>query len=79
MTDLSASHRAGNESRPEFTEDERPEGGWWAAVKKAAARLSDWFAIQSLPLKAGLLAVALMLTGLGIAMRRLSGGGVGRQ
>ena len=66
MTDLSASHRAGTESRPEFTEDERPEGGWWAAVKKAAARLSDWFAIQSLPLKAGLLAVALMIPASGL-------------
>ncbi len=66
MTDLSAGHRSGTESRPEFTEDERPEGGWWAAVKKAAARLSDWFVIQSLPLKAGLLAVALMIPASGL-------------
>ena len=35
-------------------------------MKKAAARLSDWFAIQSLPLKAGLLAVALMIPASGL-------------
>ncbi len=66
MTDLSAGHRSGTESRPEFTEDERPEGGWWAAVKKAAARLSDWFVIQSVALKAGLLAVALLIPASGL-------------
>lgn len=62
MTDLSAN----NPSRPEFTEDEAPAGSVWLAIKRAAARLSDWFSVQSVPVQALVLALALAIPATGL-------------
>jgi cell division protease FtsH len=66
MTDLSAASHGHPDARPEFTEDEQPEGSWWARVRKAWARLSDWFVIQSLPVKGSLVVAALVIPASGV-------------
>ena len=48
-------------ARPEPTEDERPEEGAWTALKKAVARLCDWFVVQSTGLKVLVLAMTLAI------------------
>ncbi|WBY01893.1 AAA family ATPase [Ramlibacter tataouinensis] len=62
MSDLSvSSHPA-----PEFGKDEQPSGGLWLSIKKAAARVSDWFVIQSAAVKLLVVAVLLMIPVTGI-------------
>lgn len=62
MSDLSvSSHPA-----PEFGKDEQPSGGLWLSIKKAAARVSDWFVIQSAAVKLLVAAVVLMIPVTGI-------------
>lgn len=55
-----------HQPRHEFTEDERPAGAWWRALKKAAARLADAFAIQSTGMKGVLVALALLIPASGL-------------
>jgi cell division protease FtsH len=63
MSDLSVS----STPAPEFGKDEQPSGGGlWMSIKKAAARLSDWFVIQSTAVKAMVVAMALMIPATGI-------------
>lgn len=47
--------------KAEFSEDEQPSGGLWASIRKAAARLQDWYTIQSTAVKSMLLALALLI------------------
>jgi len=54
MSDLSANNQ-------EFTKDETPAGSLWLALKKAAARASDWFVIQSVPVKLLLVIIGLLI------------------
>ncbi len=62
MSDLSvSSHPA-----PEFGKDEQPSGGLWLSIKKAAARVSDWFVIQSAAVKLLVAVVVLMIPVTGI-------------
>ena len=49
----------------ERNEDEQPAGGLWLSIRKACSRLQDWFVIQSTPVKAMLLAVALLIPATG--------------
>jgi len=63
MSDLNVS----STPSPEFGKDEQPAGGsLWVSIKKAVARLSDWFVIQSVPVKAMVIAMALMIPATGI-------------
>jgi cell division protease FtsH len=63
MSDLNVS----STPSPEFGKDETPAGGsLWISIKKAVARLSDWFVIQSVPVKAMVIAMALMIPATGI-------------
>ena len=57
MSDLSAS------SQPvDYSEDAQSEGGMWIALRKAAARLREWFVIQSTAAKLMVVAVALLIS-----------------
>ena len=60
MSDLSVS------PTPEFGKDEQPSGSLWLSIKKAAARLSDWFVIQSAAVKLLVVAVALLIPATGV-------------
>jgi cell division protease FtsH len=62
MSDLSVS----SHPTSEFGKDEQPNGGLWLSIKKAAARLSDWFVIQSAGIKLLVIAMALMIPATGI-------------
>ncbi|GAC1536144.1 MAG: hypothetical protein NVS2B4_16560 [Ramlibacter sp.] len=63
MSDLSVS----SNPRSEFDNDEQPsDGSLWLSVKKAAARLSDWFVIQSHAIKLLVVAMALLIPATGI-------------
>lgn len=62
MSDLSTS----NTSRTEFSNDEQPGGSLWLAIKKTAARLSDWFVIQTTAVKLLVIAIALLIPATGI-------------
>ncbi|HSW16745.1 MAG TPA: AAA family ATPase [Ramlibacter sp.] len=62
MSDLSAS----NHSSTEFSKDEQPAGSLWLAIKKAVARLADWFVIQSVVIKALIIMMALLIPATGI-------------
>jgi cell division protease FtsH len=59
MSDLSV-------SPPEFGKDEQPSGSLWLSIKKAAARLSDWFVIQSIAVKALVIGMALLIPATGL-------------
>ncbi|MEP6824881.1 MAG: AAA family ATPase, partial [Ramlibacter sp.] len=61
MSDLSTRPQSLDQAR----EDEQP-AGWWPAVRKSAARLQDWFVIQSAAVKLMLLAVAVLIPATGI-------------
>ncbi len=52
--------------RTECTKDEQPAEGWWLALKKAAARLSDWFVVQSLSVRVMVLALAAIIPASGL-------------
>jgi len=56
MPDLAANSPPGK-----FNEDEQSEGRLWMAVRKAAARLRDWYLIQSTTVKLLVVAVALLI------------------
>jgi len=58
MSDLS--------SRTECTKDEQPAEGWWLALKKAAARFSDWFVVQSLSVRLLVVALAVLIPASGL-------------
>ncbi|MGZ5182395.1 MAG: AAA family ATPase [Ramlibacter sp.] len=63
MSDLSVS----STPRSEFDNDEQPsDSSLWLSIKKAAARLSDWFVIQSAPIKLLVVAMALLIPATGI-------------
>lgn len=63
MSDLSVS----STPTPEFdSKDEQPTGSLWLSIKKAVARFSDWFVIQSNAIKFLLIAVALLIPATGI-------------
>jgi cell division protease FtsH len=62
MSDLSVS----SSSSSEISKDEQPGGGVWLSVKKAASRLSDWFVIQTQPVKLMVIAMALLIPATGI-------------
>src|SRR4051812_6372154 len=59
MSDLSLSPQ-------ESEKDEQPTGSLWLAIKKAAARLSDWFVIQSTAVKALVIGMALLIPATGL-------------
>ncbi len=56
MSDLSASSPPGA-----YSEDAQSEGSVWIALRKAAARLRDWYAIQSTTVKLMVVTVALLI------------------
>lgn len=58
MSDLSASSQAPQEVA---ADGERPSGSLWLTLKKAAARLQDWFVIQSLAVKLMVVTVAVLI------------------
>ncbi|HYF42955.1 MAG TPA: AAA family ATPase [Ramlibacter sp.] len=63
MSDLSVS----SSSPSDISKDEQPGGGGlWLSIKKAASRLSDWFVIQTQPVKLMVIAMALMIPVTGI-------------
>ena len=63
MSDLSVS----TQPRSEFDNDEQPsDSSLWLSIKKAAARLSDWFVIQNTAIKLLVVAVALLIPATGI-------------
>lgn len=63
MSDLSVS----STPRSEFDNDEQPsDSSLWLSIKKAAARLSDWFVIQSNAVKVLVIAIALLIPATGI-------------
>ena len=63
MSDLSVSSTPASE----FGKDEQPAGGsLWVSIKKAAARFSDWFVIQTTAVKVMVVAMALMIPVTGI-------------
>jgi cell division protease FtsH len=63
MSDLSVS----STPRSEFDNDEQPsDGSLWLSIKKAAARLSDWYVIQSTSIKLLVIAMALLIPATGI-------------
>src|SRR6476661_5249387 len=63
MSDLSVS----SNPRSEFDNDEQPaDGSLWLSIKKAAARLSDWFVIQSTAIKLLVVAIAILIPATGI-------------
>jgi cell division protease FtsH len=64
MSDLSVGSTTPNS--PEFGKDEQPSGSVWLAIRKAVARLSDWFVIQSTAVKLLLIAMAVMIPATGI-------------
>ncbi|HZY18375.1 MAG TPA: AAA family ATPase [Ramlibacter sp.] len=65
MSDLSVS--SPTTPNPEFGKDEQPSGGGlWLSIKKAAARLSDWFVIQSTAVKLLVITMALLIPATGI-------------
>ncbi|WP_427912335.1 AAA family ATPase [Ramlibacter sp. MMS24-I3-19] len=63
MSDLSVS----TQPRSEFDNDEQPsDSSLWLSIKKAAARLSDWFVIQNTAIKLLVVAVVLLIPATGI-------------
>ncbi|MBA2963170.1 MULTISPECIES: AAA family ATPase [Ramlibacter] len=64
MSDLSVN--SPTTPAPEFGKDEQPSGSVWLAIRKAMARLSDWFVIQSPAVKMLVIAMALMIPATGI-------------
>src|SRR6476661_104345 len=63
MSDLSVS----SNPRSEFDNDEQPsDNSLWLSIKKAAARLSDWFVIQTTAIKLLVVAMALLIPATGI-------------
>ncbi|MCM2251715.1 MAG: ATP-binding protein, partial [Ramlibacter sp.] len=58
MSDLSANSQVPQEVA---AGGERPSGSLWLALKKAAARLQDWFVIQSLAVKLMVVMVAVLI------------------
>ncbi|MFL6695318.1 MAG: ATP-binding protein, partial [Ramlibacter sp.] len=63
MSDLSVS----SNPRSEFDNDEQPsDNSLWLSIKKAAARLSDWFVIQTTAIKLLVIAMALLIPATGI-------------
>ena len=43
------------------TNDEQPARGWWSAVKRAALRLAEWFAVQGPAVRVLVVALAVMI------------------
>jgi cell division protease FtsH len=64
MSDLSVS--SPTTPSPEFGKDEQPSGSLWLSIKKAAARLSDWFVVQSTAVKLLVVMMALLIPATGI-------------
>ncbi|MBK0393256.1 AAA family ATPase [Ramlibacter algicola] len=51
----------------EFDKEEQPsDGSLWLSIKKGAARLQDWFVIQSIAVKLLVIAIALLIPATGI-------------
>lgn len=62
MSDLSVS----STTPAEIGKDEQPGGSLWLSIKKAASRLSDWYVIQTQPVKLMVIAMALLIPATGI-------------
>ncbi len=63
MSDLSATSQAAAQTA---TAGDQPSRSPWAILRKGAARLQDWFAIQSIAVKAMVIALALLIPATGL-------------